>query len=106
MRSLSLRLVGQSAIAVMLLYQPAVWAADPPPASSTAQAPSKETREKMAALHEQMAACLRSEKSIDECRTEMMKSCRDAMGPQGCPMMGKGHAWMMWTPPAGTPAPK
>jgi hypothetical protein len=36
--------------------------------------PSKDTREKMATLHEQMAACLRSDKSISECRDEMRKN--------------------------------
>ena len=50
-------------------------------------APTKEMREKMALLHEQMAACLRSKKSISECRAEMQKNCHDMMGDQGCTMM-------------------
>jgi hypothetical protein len=75
-----------------LLSVSAAWAADPAPAAPTSQAaPSKEMREKMAKLHEQMAACLRSDKSIDECRTEMMKECHETMGKEGCPMMGGGH---------------
>ena len=37
------------------------------------QAPSKEMRAKMAAAHEQMAACLKSDKPIKECHEEMMK---------------------------------
>jgi hypothetical protein len=62
----------------------------------------------MAALHEQMAACLRSDKSIADCQTEMMKSCRDTMGTQACPMMGMGHGMgmgngMMQPPPAKAP---
>ncbi len=106
MHTPTLRLLGQGVIAAILLSVAAVWAADPAPSSSTPQAPpSKETREKMAALHEQMAACLRSDKSINDCRTEMMKSCRETLGPQGCPMMGKGHGAMMQTPPANTPTP-
>jgi hypothetical protein len=64
------------------------FATDEPPAAPPA--PSKEMRVKMASVHEQMAACLRSEKSIAECRDEMMKDCREQMGEQGCPMMGKG----------------
>jgi hypothetical protein len=57
--------------------------------AATQAAPSKEIREKMATLHEQMAACLRSDKSLAECRTQMMKGCRD-LGSQTCPMMGMG----------------
>ncbi len=63
-------------------------AANPPAASS---APTKEMREKMATLHEQMAACLRSDKSVTECRTEMRQQCQSMMGNQGCMrMMGSG----------------
>lgn len=46
-----------------------------------------EQRQTMAASHEQMATCLRSEKTMDECRTDMMKSCESTMGKDGCPMM-------------------
>ena len=67
-------------------------AADP---VSTARVPTKEMREKMAVLHEQMAACLRSEKPITECRTEMMQGCRTSLGAQGCPMMGLGRGMGM-----------
>jgi hypothetical protein len=76
-----------------------------PPASS-ASAPSKETREKMAAVHEQMAACLRSDKSITECRTETMQKCQAMLGQQSCRGMGMGNAGMrgMRSPPA-KPAP-
>jgi hypothetical protein len=35
--------------------------------------PSKEMRAKMASAHEQLAACLRSDRPIDECHDEMMK---------------------------------
>jgi len=52
--------------------------------------PSKEIRAKMATLHEQMAACLRSDKSFGDCRSEMMKGCQQLMGERGCPMMGMG----------------
>jgi len=64
-------------------------AANPPPTTPTG--PSKDTREKMAVLHEQMAACLRSDKSIADCRDEMRKNCQTTVGAQGCPMMGMGH---------------
>lgn len=52
----------------------------------------------MAAMHEKMAACLRSDKTMAECRTEMIKNCRDTLGPDECPM-GMGHGHMMHAPP-------
>ncbi len=53
--------------------------------------PTKEQREKMAQLHEKMAACLRTDKPVHECHEEMMKACQEQMGQDGCPMMnGKG----------------
>lgn len=103
--------------ALLLAPGSAVSAADAP-----AIAPSKEMRGQMATLHEQMAACLRSEKSLSECRTEMMRSCQSLMGSQGCRMatgmgmgmgggmMGKGqgmHGRMMASPsPSDSGTPK
>jgi hypothetical protein len=77
-------------------------------------APTKEMREKMALLHEQMAACLRSKKSISECRAEMQKNCHDMMGDQGTMMMSMGgamighrmHRGMMSTTPSSSSPPK
>ena len=37
-------------------------------------APTHEMRQKMAGAHEQMAACLRSDRPIAECHEEMMKN--------------------------------
>ena len=66
------------------------------PSPAAPGTPSKETREKMAAVHERMAACLRSDKPIDECRGQMMKSVAHMPGETGCPMMGAGmHGQMM-----------
>ena len=65
-------------------------------ASAGPPEPSKEMRAKMATLHEQMAACLRSDKPFSDCRHEMMKGCQQLMGEHGCPMMGMGgHKQMM-----------
>lgn len=69
------------------------FAADVPSADHAA--PTKEMREKMATLHEQMAACLRSDKPIADCRSEMKKSCSEALGKEGCPMMDRMHHHMM-----------
>jgi hypothetical protein len=70
--------------------------------------PSKQMREQMAAAHEKMAACLRSDKDIAVCRSEMHKSCQAMMGAQGCPMMemGMGGRDHMKQPPAEKPDAK
>lgn len=80
----------QGLMAIMVVLAGASTALATEPSPGTHAAPSKETREKMAAVHEKMAACLRSDKSIAECHTEMMKSCEEIMGKDGCPMMGMG----------------
>jgi hypothetical protein len=81
----------------------AAFAAEPPQPAHPA--PSKEMREKMATMHEQMASCLRSDKAIATCHEEMMKSCKDTMGEKGCPMMGM-HDHMMKEHPMGAMSPK
>lgn len=74
--------------ALLIALSSAALAADAPAAPST---PTKAMRERMATLHEQMAACLRSDKSISECRAQMQKHCQAMMGNQGCArMMGTG----------------
>jgi len=53
---------------------------------------SKEERKQMAEMHTKMAACLESDKPMNECHDEMMTSCKSMMGKSGCPMMGEmGH---------------
>lgn len=89
---------------MVFLAGSAAFAADVPPANQAA--PSKEMREKMAILHEQMAACLRSEKPIADCRSEMKKSCGEIMAKEGCPMMEGMHHGMMKNPSSVPPEPK
>lgn len=79
-----------ASLTLVALGAPAL-AADP---AAAATGPSKAMREKMAVLHEQMAACLRSDKSMAECRSEMMKSCQHEIGKKSCPMMGMGGGMM------------
>jgi hypothetical protein len=89
-------------IASMLISATA-FAADNAPAAPPE--PSKEMRAKMATIHEQMAACLRSDKSFSDCRSEMLKGCQQLIGEHGCPMMGMGrHNQMMKG--AGSSVPK
>ena len=91
-------------VSMVIAGVPTAFAADEPPTSPPV--PSKAMREQMATLHEEMAACLRSDKTLAACREEMQKSCRGMMGEQGCPMrvMGMGmHDQMMKPGPAVTP---
>lgn len=48
-----------------------------------------EQRQSMASAHDKMATCLRSDKSVEDCKKEMMESCEESMGKDGCYMMGK-----------------
>ena len=49
-----------------------------------------EQRGKMADAHDKMASCLRSDRPMKDCHEEMMKSCQENMGKEGCPMGGMG----------------
>jgi hypothetical protein len=73
--------------ALTLIWAFSVRAAEP-------AVPSAEVRQKMAAVHQQMADCLRSDRPIAECRTEMMKSCQELVGQSSCPMIGSGAGGM------------
>lgn len=65
-------------------------AEDAKPADKKAAAEiSKEERERMAVHHEKMAACLRSEKSVQACHEEMREACHSEK--DSCPMMGGKH---------------
>lgn len=84
-------------IATLLLCGAITALAQEPPSPSPAA--SKEMRERMAAMHEKMAACLRSDRALSECRQEMHQTCSSMMGEQGCPMMGMGNPGRMMPPP-------
>lgn len=64
------------------------FAADGSSKTGKISAPTKEQRQKMADLHEKMAACLKSDRLISDCRKEMVRDCKDASGSDNCPMMG------------------
>ena len=51
-----------------------------------------EQRESMAKMHENMANCLRSSKTMKDCRAEMKTTCHD-MGKENCPMGRHGMKW-------------
>ncbi len=86
-----------AAATIALAADPATTSAKP----AAKAAPSKETRESMAVLHEQMAACLRSDKPIAECRDEMRKACHEKLSDHDCPMMGM-HDHMRGPPRSST----
>ena len=81
----SLQSVSLIATLALVIGTSAALAAEPP--SQGQPTMSKEQREKMATIHEQMAACLRSDKPMADCHKEAMKSCQDAMGKNWCSMM-------------------
>lgn len=60
-----------------------------PPATTSV---SPDQRKQMAEMHAKAAECLNSNKTMEECRSEMMKSAPHmgrGMGSEwGCPMMG------------------
>ncbi len=49
-----------------------------------------ERHKTIAEMHSKMAACLESEKPIDQCRKEMADSCASSFNGT-CPMMGQGN---------------
>jgi hypothetical protein len=49
--------------------------------------PSKETRAQMAQMHDAMAACLRSDRSLAVCRDEVRTKYKGMMGHGHCGMM-------------------
>jgi hypothetical protein len=75
----------------LLLTLAATAPAQTPPAPSALPEVSKETRDKMAALHEQMASCLRSDKSLAACRSQMVKDCQEQLGTLECALSGMGR---------------
>jgi len=60
------------ACGVALLWAAGTALADEP-AQTTRPPPTKEQREKMAAEHDKIAACLRSDQAIEVCHKEMMQ---------------------------------
>jgi hypothetical protein len=46
-----------------------------------------EQRVNMATVHENMATCLKSDKTVEACHSEMKENCKNMMGAEGCKMM-------------------
>ncbi len=87
--------------AIVLLSASSALAADP--AKAPPAAPSAAEREQMAAAHQKMAECLKSDRPMSECKSEMMKSAHRMHSDMGCPMMESGHHGGMMK---GEPAPQ
>jgi hypothetical protein len=64
------------------------------PKQAAPKEPTADQRQKMAEIHQKMADCLRSDRPLAECRSEMAKACHDTLGASGCPMMGTGPGGM------------
>ena len=50
-------------------------------------AATPEMKKDMADMHQKMADCLRTDKSMQDCHGEMMKECQGAKAPGHCSMM-------------------
>jgi hypothetical protein len=79
-------------VAIALLFAPAAFAADP--AKAPTPAPTAEQREQMAAAHQKMAECLRSDRPTSDCRADMMKNAHGMKGDMGCSMECGGQHGM------------
>lgn len=100
MNSRASRVESVLVVAALALSLSTAFSAEPP--APTHPALTKEQRDKMATIHEKMAACLRSDKPIADCHKEAMQNCQEMMGKDGCPMMGgRMHGHMMQPPPKG-----
>jgi hypothetical protein len=107
-QSIKTTLLACTAAAVLGGFALAYAADAPPPAVSKPAAPARmehpaptrEMREQMASLHEHMAACLRSAKSVEDCHHEMMAAHEKMEGAMGekhehdCEHMMKMHKHM------------
>jgi hypothetical protein len=80
------------ACGIALLWAAGTALADEP-TQGTRPAPTKEQRESMAQVHDKIAACLRSDKPIEECHAMMMQS-HEGM------MRGRARMGQPTTPPA------
>ena len=87
-------MVGLLALATPALadhHGDAAKAADGTPAKAGKPAPSPEDRAKMAEAHEKMAACLRSNRPMKECRSEMEKAHKGMGWGHACGGQCEGH---------------
>jgi hypothetical protein len=83
------KLIAHVAIAVLIpLSASAVFAQTTQPTQAQRQTMS-ERHKTIAEMHSKMAACLESEKPIEQCRQEMTDSCANSFNGT-CPMMGQG----------------
>lgn len=78
-----------SAIVTLVLVATSSFAQTPKtaPLTSAQRQAMIEQHAKIAELHTQMAACLKSDKAPADCRTEMIATCSNSLGDR-CPMLG------------------
>jgi len=79
---------------LLTLFQVNAYAADKTKMKMRQWTPEQKLN--MATVHEKMATCLKSEKSYEDCKMEMVQSCQSMMGKDECPMWGKKGKGMMW----------
>ena len=82
----------------ILLFTSISFSAEKPTTKATNYpAMTTDMRSKMAEMHQQMATCLKSEKTFEECHNSMTNSCREfgQMMPMKGPGMMPGHPGKM-----------
>jgi curli biogenesis system outer membrane secretion channel CsgG len=81
----------KTTLVIMLLATSSLFAATKQSHKMMPMEMTAEQRVKMATAHENMAACLKSDKNLETCHSEMMGSCKSIMGEDSCDMgMGMG----------------
>ena len=73
--------------ALLLLTTTSLYAASNQSTKMMPMEMTPEQRVNMATVHENMAACLKSDKTLQTCHSEMKESCKSMMGDEGCKMM-------------------
>lgn len=80
-------IVRASIAALLTLVACASIAAEEPSQDKRPAPPTKQERERLATLHEHMATCLRSDKTLRECHESARKECEDTLGDRCRDMM-------------------
>lgn len=76
-----------SVTALLTLLACVSFAAEEPTQDKHPAPPTKQEREQFATLHEHVAACLRSDKTMRECHEAARKECEDTLGDRCRDMM-------------------
>lgn len=77
----------KSILIALLLTTTSLYAQTKHPNKMMPMEMTPEQRVNMATVHENMATCLKSDKTVEACHSEMKSNCKSMMGNDGCHMM-------------------